>query len=95
MFALGWLDDQVQVDVDKREGQPLRATVRLTDSPNHIVERVRASHPNAHTVTFTFASSHLQSAEGKWFAFSTSPRDKGCREQWYADTIPDDGGIVP
>jgi hypothetical protein len=94
-FAVGWLDDQVQVDIDKREGQPLRAFIRKTDSPHHVVGRVRAHHPHPRTVTFTFATAKLQSREGKWFAASASPGDKTCKYQYYGDKIPDDGGIVP
>lgn len=95
IFAVGWLDDQVQVDIDKRDGQPLRAVIRKTDSPHHVVGRVRAHHPNPRTLTFAFSTGKLQSRDSKWFAFSASPGDKTCKDQYYFDKIPDDGGIVP
>jgi hypothetical protein len=94
IFAVGWLDDRVQVDIDKRDGQPLRAVIKETN-PRDVVGRVRAHHPNSRTVTFAFAVGKLPSPDGKWFAFSASPADKDCRYQYYFDDIPDVGGIVP
>lgn len=95
IFIVGWLDDQVQVDIDKRDGQPLRAVVKRTDSPGHVVGRVRVHHPHPRTLTFAFSAGKLQSPDSQWFAFSTSPGDKTCKEQWYFDEIPDVGGIAP
>lgn len=85
---------QVQVDIDKRDGQPLQAVIKKTD-PRQVVGRVRAHHPKPRVVTFAFSAGKLQSSDGKWFAFSASPADKDCKYQWYFDRIPDDGGIVP
>lgn len=95
-FAVGWLEDQVQVDVGKREGRPLQAIVKRADATGtDVVGRVRAYHRNSRTVMFAFSAGKLESSDGKWFAFSTSPRDSGCKEQWYGDRIPDVGSIVP
>jgi hypothetical protein len=94
-FAVGWPDDGLQIDIDKRGDHLLRAIIRKTDRPNHVVGRVRAilDHPRA--LTFSFSAAKLQSPNGKWFAFSTSPSDAGCRGQWFADRIPDNGFVVP
>lgn len=94
IFAVGWLDDEVQVDIDKRDGQPLRATIKQTN-PLDVVGRVRAHHPKPRVVSFAFSAGKLQLPDGKWFAFSASPAEKDCRYQYYFDKIPDDGGIVP
>jgi hypothetical protein len=94
-FAVGWPDDELQVDIDKRGDHLLRAIIRRTDRPDDVVGRVRAQHLHPRTLTFSFSTGKLQTADGKWFAVSSSPHDASCKGQWFLDRIPDDGFIVP
>jgi hypothetical protein len=93
-LIVSWPDDQLQVDIDKRQGQQFRAVIRKTDT-QLVVGRVPARHVDPRTVTFSFSAGKLQSSTGKWKAFSASPNDSSCKLNWYFDDIPDDGYIVP
>lgn len=95
ILIVSWPDDQVQVNIDLRKGQRFRAVITALDAQNQVVGRVPAHHVRPRAVVFSFSVGKLQSSSGKWKAFSASPNDSGCKEQWYADYVPDKGYIVP
>ena len=94
-LIVSWPDDQLQVELDKREGQHFRAVIRKTDTNHHVVGRVPARHVHPRTLTFSFSVGKLRSSTGKWKAFSASPNNSSCKRNWYFDDIPDHGYIVP